>query len=117
MPIQLWQLPRTITELRGFLGLCNYFSEYVENFADFAVPLSEKLKVGREGGKKGSKLAVDWTPADVQAFESLKHKLACDLELFQVNADRPFVLRCDASDFAIGAVFFILSSPQKVVYK
>ena len=29
LPIQQWELPKTITELRGFLGLCNYFSEYV----------------------------------------------------------------------------------------
>ena len=34
MPIQHWELP-------------NYFSEYVEHYADFAGPLTEKLKVGR----------------------------------------------------------------------
>ena len=34
----------------------------------------------------------------------LKSKLAQQLELFQLDPDRPFVMRCDASGFAIGAV-------------
>ena len=93
-----------MTELRGFLGLCNYFSEYVPHYAEFAGPLSEKLKVGREDGKKGSKKPIAWDPASIQAFETLKGKLAQELELFQLDPDRPFVMRCDASDFAIGAV-------------
>jgi putative transposase len=104
LPIQEWQLPGTITELRGFLGLCNYFSEYVDHYADYAAPLMEKLKVGRVEGKKGSRVRVEWTPSDVQAFECLKRQLAKELELFQLDPDRPFVMRCDASDFAIGAV-------------
>ncbi len=93
-----------MTELRRFLGLCNYFSEYVPHYAEFSGPLSEKLKVGREDGKKGSKKPVQWDPESVKAFESLKHKLAQQLELFQLQPDKPFVMRCDASDFAIGAV-------------
>ena len=119
LPIQQWQLPKTITELGGFLGLCNYFSEYVEHYAEFAGPLSEKLKVGRDDGKKGSKKPVTWTPADIQAFEALKHKLAQELELFQLDPDRPFVMRCDASDFAIGAVLeqVTLMRPQPARWK
>ena len=34
----------------------------------------------------------------------LKQKLAGTLEVFQLESDRHFVMRCDASDFAIGAV-------------
>ena len=84
--------------------MCNYFSEYVPHYAEFAGPLSEKLKVGREDGKKGSKKPITWDPASIQAFEALKGKLAQELELFQLDPDRPFVMRCDASNFAIGAV-------------
>jgi hypothetical protein len=29
LPIQKWELPRTVTQLRKFLGITNYFSEYV----------------------------------------------------------------------------------------
>jgi len=47
---------------------------------------------------------VDWTPEDIKHFEALKAKLAKQLELFRLDPDRPFVMRCDASDFAIGAV-------------
>ena len=38
LPIQQWELPKTVTELRGFPGLFNYFSEYVEHYAEFAAP-------------------------------------------------------------------------------
>ena len=76
----------------------------MKHYAEFAGPLSELLKAGREDDKKGSKKPVDWTPEDIKAFEELKSKLAQQLELFQLDPDRPFVMRCDASDFAIGAV-------------
>ena len=31
LPVQKWVLPRTVTELRNFLGITNYFSEYFPN--------------------------------------------------------------------------------------
>ena len=55
LPIQKWELPKTVTELRGFLGLVNHFSEYVKDYAEIAAPLMAKLKLNREEGKKGSK--------------------------------------------------------------
>jgi transposase InsO family protein len=103
LPIQRWALPRTITELRGFLGLTNYFSEYVPHYAEDAAPLMEKLKVNRLDGKKGSKKPVEWGEGDVKAFESLKARLAEALSLFQPDVGRPFTLKCDASEHAIGA--------------
>ena len=40
LSIQKWVLHRTVTELRQFLGLTNYFSEYVPNYAETAAPLT-----------------------------------------------------------------------------
>ena len=37
--IQKWELPKTVTQLRGFLGLTNYYSGYVPHYAVFAGPL------------------------------------------------------------------------------
>ena len=38
LPIQLWELPDTVTALRGFLGLTNYYSEYVHHYSELAAP-------------------------------------------------------------------------------
>jgi len=63
-----------------------------------------KLQVGREDSKKGSKKAVLWNQAETESFDKLKHDLAQELTLFQPDFEKPYILRCDASDFAIGAV-------------
>ena len=103
LPIQKLEIPHTVTALRGFLGLTNYFSEYVPGYADKAGPLMEKLKLNRHDGRKGSLVSLKWTDTEMKAFEEVKAKLAASLELFQVDLDQPFRLRCDASATAIGA--------------
>ena len=40
MAVQKWELPKTVTQLRGFLGLTNYYSSYVQDYARMAGPLS-----------------------------------------------------------------------------
>ena len=51
--IQHWELPQTIKELRGFLGLCNYYAQYLRNYADTAGPMQDLLKVPK-GKSKGA---------------------------------------------------------------
>ena len=55
MSVQKFELPRTITALRGFLGLTNYYSEYIMGYAELAATLMEKMNVPGAEGKKGSK--------------------------------------------------------------
>ena len=98
------ELPKTVPQLRGFLGLTNYYSSYVPHYAEIAGPLMSKLKLNREDGKKGSKKVLAWKQAEIEAFEALKVALTAKLELFRADPDRPFILRTDASDKAIGAV-------------
>ena len=65
LPIQLWELPETVTALRGFLGLTNWFSEYVHHYAELAAPQQGKLRLNRQDGKKGSTLKLKWTPEEI----------------------------------------------------
>jgi hypothetical protein len=44
----------------GFLGLTNYYSSYVKNYAALAAPLMGKLQVNRLDCKKGSLKPVEW---------------------------------------------------------
>ncbi len=88
----------------GFLGQTNYYSSYVHNYAALAAPLMGKLQVNRLDGKNGSLKPVAWDDESRAAFEALKEALKEGLQVFQLEPDQPFVLRTDASDFAIGAV-------------
>ena len=60
--LEKWELPKTLSELRGFLGFCNYYEEYVPEYAMKAWQLMEKLKVRGPEAKAGSKLRLNWTP-------------------------------------------------------
>ena len=104
LSIQKWELPRTISQLRGFLGLTNYYSSYVDHYANYAGPLMSKLQVNRIDGKKGSQKALIWKKSEIEAFEELKKVLVKHLELFRIDPGLPFFLTTDASDKAIGAV-------------
>ena len=66
--------------------------------------MTAKLRLNREEGRKGSKKRLTWKQEEIQACESIKKILVSNLELFRVEPDKPFVLRADASDRAIGAV-------------
>ena len=101
--VQHWKPPPTVTALRAFLGLCNYYAAYVRMFAEFAAPLQEKLKLPRELGKAGSKHKLSWTEKELASFERLKQALVSDLELHHIDTRKPFVLKTDASQYAIGA--------------
>ena len=104
LAVQKWELPRTVTQLRAFLGVCTYYSSYVKGFASYAAPLTSMLQLDRKEGRKGSQKVLSWTEEGQRAFEDLKMALTANLELFQVQPDKPFVLKTDASRYAIGAV-------------
>ena len=111
--IEKWELPQNITEMRAFLGFTKYYSSYVEGYAKMVAPLQEKLKVPRAEGKKGSKVKIEWGEGDIRAFEEIKKVLCEKLLLQRVNPDKPFVLRVDASKYAVGATLEQLLDEQR----
>ena len=45
--LELWEEPRTLTALRGFLGFTNYYSSYVEGYGALVADLQDLLKVSK----------------------------------------------------------------------
>ena len=70
-----WEKPQTISELRSFMGFCNYYSGYVRMYAELSGPLHKMLQVGKFDGRKGSKKKLAWTPEAEDAFNGLKERL------------------------------------------
>jgi hypothetical protein len=96
--LQRWPVPRTVEQLRSFLGLATYFRKFIKDFAGIANPLHQLTKKG---------LAWAWTPSCQQAFETLKEKLSSAPVLampdFSATA-APFEVVCDASLLSVGAL-------------
>ena len=104
LPIQKWKHPETISALRGFLGCCSFYHTFVKDYAKYAAPLTELLKVGREAGRVGSKVRVQWTNEWDEAFVQFQ-AAPCEVATLHVpKFDRPFYIRTDASKYAVGAV-------------
>ena len=83
-----WQKPQTISELRSCMGFCNYYSEYVQIYADLSGPLHILLQVGKFNGREGSRKKFAWTTAAEEAFDKLTERLLGQLGLFLVEPNK-----------------------------
>lgn len=89
--------PTSTAELRSFLGLANYFRQFVPNYAVVSKPLTALCS---------PKVAFRWAEEQETAFQTLK-KAACNCQLLShLDYDRPIILRTDASTLGVGGVLF-----------
>ena len=92
------ELPKTLTEVRAFCNLAGYYRKFIKNYAEIAKPLTELMS------QKGKKTRVTLSEEATAAFHKLK-ELVCEEPVLQLpDYEKPFILRTDASGYAIGAV-------------
>jgi hypothetical protein len=89
-----WLIPKTLKNLRGFLGLTCYYHKFFWNYGRIAAPLMTLTK----------KDAFSWTPEATQAFEQLKEAMCKALVLTTPDFTKTFIMECDASRNGIGVV-------------
>jgi hypothetical protein len=95
--IRDWPALTTLTELRSFLGLANFYHRFVLGFSHIAWALSQ---INRGGGKV--KFAWGWSQQ--QAFDDLKQCLCSTLLISLPDLQHPFEIETDASDYDVGAI-------------
>lgn len=94
--IQKLQLPRTVKEIKSFLGLTGYYRKFIKNYSMIASPIIKYLR-------KDSRINLN-DVLYIEAFERLKKILINPPLLCYPDFNRKFVLTADASNLAIGAV-------------
>ena len=100
--LECWEKPDDVREIRGFLGLANYYSGYVQNYASIATPLIEMLK-NFPKHENGKTIGLTWNASANEAFLKLKRAITDIVPLQLADWDKDFVLTPDASNWAVGA--------------
>lgn len=97
-----WPIPKNVSEVRSFLGLASIYRKFIHHFASIAAPLHALTKTDVE---------FQWGDEQNNAFDVLKAALTSAplLILPDVNkalsGEAPYLMQCDASMLAWGAVF------------
>nr|GEX03009.1 reverse transcriptase domain-containing protein [Tanacetum cinerariifolium] len=88
--------PTTVKGVRSFLGHAGFYRRFIQDFSKIARPMTHLLE---------KETPFVFSKDCINAFETLKKKLTKAPILVVPDWNLPFELMCDASDFAIGAVF------------
>ncbi len=90
-------VPKTVTDIRSFLGLTRYYRNYVRGYSRLAIPLFELTR---------KDVAFVWDLGCQRAFEALKGAFVTAPVLIQPDFKKPFCLDVDWSPKGVGAILF-----------
>ena len=85
-------IPTNVKEVQSFLGLINFFGDYISGLGTLSEPLR---KLTRQGN------AFLWDDSCSKSFHVLKLKVANALPLHIFDPTHPTILTTDASDSAV----------------
>lgn len=92
--------PTTITQVRSFCGMVQYYSKFIPNLAQIMSPIYKLLK--KENEKKNK--SIVWDDQCEHSFSLIKKLISQDIILTHFNPRKPTILETDASDDGLSAV-------------
>ena len=87
--------PKNVSELKGFLGMVNFYGKFVPNLSSEVHPLYALMQ---------HKVKWEWSRAQEEAFEFAKKAVASAQVLVHYDPAKPVKLAVDASPYGVGAV-------------
>src|SRR5260221_482159 len=90
-----WPTPMKVKEVQSFLGFMNFYWKFICDFSDIACPLYTLTCKTQQWV---------WGSAEQEAFNALKGAVTSAPVLTFLSQNGCFCLKCNASDFATGAV-------------
>ncbi|SGY11742.1 BQ5605_C011g06257 [Microbotryum silenes-dioicae] len=98
--IMEWPRPRTVTELRGFLGLVQYLRKFINGLAQHTKPLADLTS-------KNANVRLMWGAKQERHFNTIKAivtSLPCLKPIDHTDSADPLWVMTDASNVGIGTV-------------
>ena len=93
--IENLQPPKTVREIRSFLGHARFYRRFIKDFSQISKPLTTLLMKYVE---------FNFDDKFLKAFNQLKTTLVSAPIMQPPDWRLPFEIMCDASDYAVGAV-------------
>src|SRR3954468_20009410 len=89
-----WESPKSLKEVRSFLGLARYYRRFIENFSKVAKPMTELLKKDKK---------FSWSEGCELSFQELKKRLVTAPVLCLPDLEKDFQVYYDSSHHGLGA--------------
>jgi hypothetical protein len=90
-----WPVPTCLKDVQSFLGFINFYRRFVPQFSSVCAPLYALTKKAAQ---------FIWSEQHQLSFAKLKQLISSEPVLKHPDESLPFVLECDASDFAIAGI-------------
>ena len=101
--VKNWTVPKTVTDVRSFLGFTNHYRRFIRGYANVARPLNLLVSGDNANHKKA---LIEWTEECQIAFDKLKELCTSTPILAYANYKKHFQLQTGASDLGLGAVLY-----------
>jgi len=99
-----WPAPKNIKEVQKFLGLVNYYRQFIKDFARI-IALLHQLVRKEEKWK--------WEKKQVEAFKRLKKVFTTELVLAILDLDKEMRVKTNTSDYTIEKVLLVKYENEK----
>jgi len=93
-----WLTPKCVKYIQKFLGLVNYYRQFIQGFALIAKPLHNMVRKDQKW---------EWTERQEKVFKELKERFTKEPVLAALDLDKKIRMEVNVSYFAIGGVLSI----------
>ena len=103
--VMSWERPKSVFEIRSFLGLAGYYRRFIEDFSRRVAPMTRLTM---------KEVKFVWDDSCERAFQELKRRLASAPILIILERGQRYTVYCDASKDGLGCV--LMQSGKGMAY-
>ena len=93
--VMSWERPKSVFEIRSFLGLTGYYRRFIEDFSRLATPMTRRTR---------KEVKFEWNDLCEKAFQTLKRRLTSAPILIVPKMGQRYTVYCDASKAGLGCI-------------